>query len=446
MCEGVSNPGAVHEKTYTYDNNDNLTSISAPSTPWQSRTYGYDAINRLTHAEGPYGTIDYTYDNAGNRLTKTESSSTTAYTYYPATNRLHEAVTGAETITHAFDPNGNMTGLGLKVLTYNQDNRLVKVEEGGTTLGEYIYNGLGQRVIKNAGGVTTVFLYDFDGNIIAESDQTGSISREYLYKGSSRLAMVDVLSGNMYYYGNDQLGTPQIMTDSTNTVVWEADYNPFGEADVNPNSSVVNQFRFPGQYYDSETGLHYNYHRYFDPSTGRYLTADPIGLDGMDPNIYGYVLNNPVNYIDKNGLKLCKINLPGLGDAYIDDKFYPLIKDFLKRNKESGADILFNYAFRSTEQQKSFINNPNAAMPGNSLHEAGFAVDIKWARIPEKQKENVIKHAKKAGLSSGAGFKEPWHFYKEVPGGRNNRPQYIKNAQEDFSKGVADCEPTCGNE
>jgi RHS repeat-associated protein len=114
--------------------------------------------------------------------------------------------------------------------------------------------------------------------------------------------MVDVLAGNMYYYGNDKLGTPQIMTDSTNTVVWEADYKPFGEADVNPNSSVVNNFRFPGQYYDVETGLHYNYNRYYDPSTGRYLTPDPIGLRG-GLNLFAYVLNNPVNMIDPEGLK-----------------------------------------------------------------------------------------------------------------------------------------------
>jgi RHS repeat-associated protein len=297
----VSNPGAVHEKTYTYDNNDNLTSISAPSTSWQSRTYGYDAVNRLIHAEGPYGAIDYTYDAVGNRLTKTESSSSTVYTYYPAKNRLHEAVTGAETIAHTFDTNGNITGIGNKTLTYNQDNRLIRVEENGVTLGEYIYNGLGQRIIKNAGGVTTVFHYDFDGNIIAESDSSGSISREYLYKGSSRLAMVDVLAGNMYYYGNDQLGTPQIMTDSTNTVVWEGEYKPFGEADVNPNSTVVNNFRFPGQYYDQGTGLYYNYHRYYDPITGRYVTPDPIGLEG-GINLFNYVLNNPVNHIDLLGL------------------------------------------------------------------------------------------------------------------------------------------------
>jgi RHS repeat-associated protein len=173
----------------------------------------------------------------------------------------------------------------------------------GTTLGEYTYNGLGQRIIKNSGGVTTVFLYDFDGNIIGESDSSGSISREYLYKGSSRLAMVDVPAGNMYYYGNDQLGTPQIMTDSTNTVVWEADYKPFGEADINPNSSVVNNFRFPGQYYDQETRLHYNYHRYYDPSTGRYLTADPIGLEG-GMNLFTYAEGNPINTVDSRGLSV----------------------------------------------------------------------------------------------------------------------------------------------
>ena len=113
--------------------------------------------------------------------------------------------------------------------------------------------------------------------------------------------MVDVLTGNMYYYGNDKLGTPQIITDSTNTVVWEADYKPFGEADVNPNSTVVNIFRFPGQYYDTETGLHYNYHRHYDPRTGRYLTPDPIGVEG-GINLFTYVSNNPINKTDPEGL------------------------------------------------------------------------------------------------------------------------------------------------
>jgi RHS repeat-associated protein len=113
--------------------------------------------------------------------------------------------------------------------------------------------------------------------------------------------MVDVGTTKLYYYGNDQLGTPEILTDSTNTVVWEAIYKPFGEAEVNEHSTVVNNFRFPGQYYDEETGLHYNYYRYYDPSTGRYLTPDPIGLfSGV--NVFLYARNNPINHSDSDGL------------------------------------------------------------------------------------------------------------------------------------------------
>jgi RHS repeat-associated protein len=105
----------------------------------------------------------------------------------------------------------------------------------------------------------------------------------------------------IYYFINDHLGTPQKLLDENAGVVWSADYKPFGEADVNV-SIFANQFRLPGQYFDAETGLHYNWFRYYDPSTGRYLRADPIGLAGMDPNIYGYVLNDPVNAIDPLGL------------------------------------------------------------------------------------------------------------------------------------------------
>ena len=114
--------------------------------------------------------------------------------------------------------------------------------------------------------------------------------------------MVDVSSGEVYYYGNDQLGTPQILTDSTNTVVWEAVYKPFGEAEVNEHSTVVNNFRFPGQYYDQETGLHYNYHRYYDPSTGRYLRPDPIRNPLMIQNLYLYTDGNPISKTDPFGL------------------------------------------------------------------------------------------------------------------------------------------------
>jgi RHS repeat-associated protein len=157
-------------------------------------------------------------------------------------------------------------------------------------------------VKKVAGGSTTIYHYDLDGKLIAESTSTGTFTKEYLYMGVVRVAMVDVAGGNtLYHYLNDRLGTPEILTNSSGTVAWEVWYEPFGEAHIHPSSSVVNNIRLPGQYYDAETGLHYNYHRYYDPRTGRYLTPDPIGQAG-GINLYPYAKGNPVNSIDPLGL------------------------------------------------------------------------------------------------------------------------------------------------
>ena len=334
----VANPGTDKERTYAYDNRNNLTSVTAPNTLWYNRTYTYDSLNRLNHAEGPYGIIDYTYDGVGNRLTKMAGGQTETYTYISGTNKINEII-GNEIISYTHDANGNITNIGNTILTYNQNNRLIRVEENGTTLGEYTYNGLGQRVIKAANGVTTVFHYDFNGNIIGESDLDGNFSKEYLYRGKGRSAIVDVATEEIYYFGNDQLGTPQILTDSTNTVVWEGYYKPFGEVDVNPNSSVVNNFRFAGQYYDQETRLHYNYHRYYDPRTGRYLRADPIGLAG-GINLYWHVQNNPINFIDPFGLKEFEMRIwigGSVGYAIVGGGVY----DVTIRDVETGETTLY---------------------------------------------------------------------------------------------------------
>jgi RHS repeat-associated protein len=109
----------------------------------------------------------------------------------------------------------------------------------------------------------------------------------------------------LYFYHNDHLGTPQVMTDEDQNVVWEAEYRPFGEV-VIVTEAVENNLRYPGQYFDRESGLHYNYFRDYDPSIGRYSTSDPIGLLG-GINTYGYVLQNPIRYTDQNGLN------PGTG-------------------------------------------------------------------------------------------------------------------------------------
>jgi RHS repeat-associated protein len=106
---------------------------------------------------------------------------------------------------------------------------------------------------------------------------------------------------NVVIYQNDHLGTPQKLTAVNGAVVWSAKYSSFGEADVNISSSITNNLRFPGQYFDQETNLYYNLFRYYDPAAGRYLRPDPIGMRG-GINLFIYALNNPKNYIDPLGL------------------------------------------------------------------------------------------------------------------------------------------------
>ena len=100
---------------------------------------------------------------------------------------------------------------------------------------------------------------------------------------------------------NDHLGTSQKMTDASGVVVWSADYKPFGEDAVSPSSTITNNLRFPGQYYDAETGMHYNYYRTYNPPLGKFNESDPIGLRG-GLNTYVYAANSPIMRYDALGL------------------------------------------------------------------------------------------------------------------------------------------------
>jgi RHS repeat-associated protein len=125
---------------------------------------------------------------------------------------------------------------------------------------------------------------------------SGLISAEYAWLNGEPLA--HFRNGSTYFVHNDHLATPQRLTDSTGAVAWSADYEPFGKAQT---TGIEFNLRFPGQYFDAETGLHYNWHRYYDPETGRYITSDPIGLRaGL--NTYRYASQNPLTGYDIYGL------------------------------------------------------------------------------------------------------------------------------------------------
>ena len=291
--------GAVMSLSYpTYDNNGNIQTIQDQLDPTKNKSFTYDALDRLSTgtAAGIWGSLGWTYDGVGNRLTENGN----IYTYAPNTNKL----TSVNGISFGYDNNGNTTTQAARIYTYNQNQRLIQVADGAMTA-NYTYNDSGQRVKKNVNGTITIFHYSLNGQIIAESNSAGTITAEYVYLNGQPLTKME--GANTYYYHNDHLATPQKMTDASGTVVWAADYKPFGEA-VIAVSTITNNLRFPGQYYDTETGLHYNYYRDYNPVIGQYVEKDPIGLAERINNLYIYARNSPVKLIDPNGLWAASIH------------------------------------------------------------------------------------------------------------------------------------------
>jgi len=269
-----------------YDNQYRISSIVTGSI--LNLAYGYDANGNITSITNP--------DPPGGQVLETPG----VYTYQTGTNKLTH-IEGTLPIDFGYDANANITSETGWTYIYDLSNQLIRVLQDSNQVAEYTYNGAGQRVKKVAGGVTTIFHYDLWGHLIAETNQSGTT--EYVYLGDQLLAMIKPGEA-VYYFHNDHLGTPQILTNDSQGVAWKAVYTPFGEA-VPSIQTVENPFRFPGQYYDPETGLHYNYFRYYNPQTGRYITPDPIGLEG-GINLFVYVAGNPINEIDPQGQQTTK--------------------------------------------------------------------------------------------------------------------------------------------
>ncbi|WP_316347506.1 RHS repeat-associated core domain-containing protein [Desulfuromonas acetoxidans] len=169
------------------------------------------------------------------------------------------------------------------------------------------------------------------GLIFYEDDDEGNSQIADIYKVWKESESGGSAVAAPYQVHTDQIGAPVLLTDATGTAVWSAQYAPFGQATINSDvdgdgTDVVCNLRFPGQYFDAESGLHYNWHRYYEPRSGRYITLDPIGLAGginlyayvdgvgkpfLNPNLYHYTDNNPINGTDPLGLFTIQIGAGG---------------------------------------------------------------------------------------------------------------------------------------
>jgi RHS repeat-associated protein len=289
--------GSVQDLTYIPDPNGNISDIVDNLESNKNKSFSHDALNRLEIASGPWGSLSWTYDNVGNRLTYTDGAGTTNYNYFTGTNRL-ESLTGAEAVNYTHGPNGSIATEGSREYLYNENGRLEQVVDGNV-LGTYAHDADGHRVVKTSGSATTVFNYDLKELLMGEFLSNGMPAAEYIYLNGRPVAKAvgDVLE----FIHNDHMATAAIMTNQSGASVWAMEAQPFGEGAQIFGTGELN-LRFPGQYYDEETNLHQNYFRDYAPNLGRYIEPDPLGLFGGG-DLYSYAKGNPLILTDATGLQ-----------------------------------------------------------------------------------------------------------------------------------------------
>ncbi|VVP43350.1 RHS repeat-associated core domain-containing protein [Pseudomonas fluorescens] len=303
----------LYQREYNYDANGNLAGVN--DSRKGQKNYHYDPLDRLINVRGNLPE-SFAHDPAGNLLG--QSNQGMASLANVKGNRL--LMQGDR--HYDYDAYGNLIrerrGTGQKLVTeyrYDCQHRLIGVTLPDSSIATYQYDAFGRRIEKTYEGHTTEFLWQGE-RLIVESTQQKGINqpryRSYLYEpGSFRpLSMLDGegQSATPFYYQLDHLGTPQELTSGSGQIVWSAQYRAYGNVQKLDIAELENNLRFQGQYYDEETGLHYNRHRYYNPNTGRFLTPDPIKLAG-GLNNYQYV-PNPTGWVDPLGLAFTPCDAP----------------------------------------------------------------------------------------------------------------------------------------
>jgi RHS repeat-associated protein len=280
----TSNNGDVYGVTNNRDNN-------------RSQAFTYDQLNRLASAQTTstlWGNT-YTYDIWGNLLQKTQVVGKTG-----GENLVQAVQTNNQLLGCGFDAAGNQTNdcLG-NTLTYDAENRVITA--GGVT---YTYDGDGQRVRKSNGK-----LY---WGLFAESDLSGSITAEFIFFGGKRIARLDLPSATVHYFFSDHLGSSTVVTNADGTTIQEeSDYYPFGKERVITHTLAEQNFKLMGKERDLESGLDFFGARYYNSSSGRWLSPDWSNSPAAVPyatlanpqtlNLYAFVANNPATTKELDG-------------------------------------------------------------------------------------------------------------------------------------------------
>ena len=290
------------QMSYTYDAVGDVTSMT---TGGVTTAYSYDADGELVSASAPGDTLLYAYDPDGNRTSVTDNGVVTNY----VSNNVNEytsTTTDGVTTGYQYDANGNLiaatTGGETTAYTFNALNELTGVNGSNGTFA-YAYDPFGDQISSTVNGQTTNNLIDPIGReyVLAELTGSGGVAAHFTY-GLGLVSQV-AANGTPFYYDYNLQGSTVGITNSLGSYVNQYSYDPFGQV-TTTSAGISNPFTFVGESGVSSdgNGLIDMQARYYDPSTGQFVSDDPLSLGGGDTNIRRYVQNSPIGSTDPIGL------------------------------------------------------------------------------------------------------------------------------------------------
>ena len=263
------------------------------------KLHQYDDLGRIVLVQSIGVSWAYEYDITGNRTRSTKTadkSESLDYVYDLGSNRL----ASVGDVSRSYDADGNTTRMGGVSLHYDAAGRLVSASNE-SSMSSYQYNSFGQQVVRRQNDLETVSLFDESDHWIGDFDAAGRALRRVIWLDDLPVAIID--GDRIIDIQADHMGTPRVLIDRTSDQQvwsWSILGEPFG-ADAPENAAYAFDMRFPGQRFESVTGLSQNHFRDYDPASGRYLQSDPIGLRG-GPSTYLYASGRPSQLTDPAGL------------------------------------------------------------------------------------------------------------------------------------------------